>query len=260
MDEKDKGEEKDEPKIDAFGQDLNPSKPEPEKKPQEQGEDIEKHPLVKELRTQLEAVKKEFGGNLSGAGKKIKELEKQIEHLNKGGSKQEATDEPRFKEIKRSKDLTQEQKDEMTDAEIKQMDMIADLQESINEMNKAVKGKKQEAEAEEGDYVADVKDAVKSAAKELAKATSGKPNTELANQIIESFNSLGFKMENMTEEDVNKRVAIAASQLPNYKPPKEQGGALGGAVKGTDGKTDPFGIDKIVEEAVGGKNDGSYPL
>lgn len=261
--EEEKGEavgEGEEAKTDAFGQMVNPPEPpkKPEEKQQEQGEDIEKNPLVIELRKQI----KDYGSNLGGQGKVIKRMEKEIEFLKAGGNKEGGEHEPRFKEIKRSKDLTQEQKDEMTDAEIRQMDIIADMQETINELDKTLKGDKKPKEDEEDgdDFVQDIEKSVKSIAKELAKSASGKANIELANQIIESFNGLGFNLTKMTEEELKRRVTLAATQISEYKPPKEQKGTGGGAVKGGGDKTDPFGIDKIVEEATSGNNDGGYKL
>lgn len=281
MEEKDKGGEGGEgegnqPELDAFGQPLKEPKPQEKPNPEakKEGEDITKHPIVVDLQTKLgEATKKleEYGNNFSGQSKVIKDLQKQLKNLLKGGKDgkpaEQAGNEPRFKEIKRSKDLTVEQKDEMTETELKQMDVIADLMEAVNatevKLNQNTKKDEDEDEDDEDEGADDVPEnpgkVVKDTAKELAKAASGKPNTELANKIIASFNGLGFKVEGLSEEEIQKRVALAAGQVSEYKPPKEQNNKRGGAVKETEGD-DPFGVDKIVEEVASRNNTGSYAL
>lgn len=255
--------------ADAFGEPNKPVEP-PKKKGEEGGDkgkggdDIEKNPLVVELRSQIETIKKEYGGNLSGQRDVIKRLETEIETLKKGGSptgegKDGGQDgEVLFKDIKWSKDLTQAEKDEMTDNEIKQMDVIASMQEAQNKMySEMQRGKK--SDMSENKAVEDLNTLVRTEAMELSKGEDGKENTELANQIIESFKAMKFSTDGLTEEDIKKRVAMSATQLSGYKPPKEQPNKKGAPVKKSGDSSDPFGVDKIIEEATTAQ-DGGYAL
>lgn len=255
------------PKQDAFGADNQPPTP-PKKGGKEQGEgkddDIENNPLVKELRTQIESVKKEYGTNLSGQRTVIERLEKEIEALKKGGKPTgegeggDADGEVLFKDIKRSKDLTKDERDEMTETEIRQMDQIADMQEAQNKLYAELQKK---GKTEETKQVEDLNTTVRSAALELSKGEDGKENTELANQIIESFKAMKFSTDGLSAEDIKKRVKLAAGEVPDYKPPKEQpsNNGKGKVVKKGASDTDPFGVDAIVEEATKGQ-DGNYTL
>ena len=236
-----KGEDNTVAEADAFGE---PNKPEPsvvEDKKEEGVDEIEKHPLVKELRGQIETVKKEYGGNLAGQREVIKRLESEIESIKKGGNptgkdkEGEDTGEVLFKEIKWSKDLSEEERDEMTDNEIKQMDVIASMQEAQNKMYAEMQSK---GKSEEDTGVKDINSFVRKEAMEL----SG-DDTELTNLIIESFNSMKFSTEGLSEEELKKRVELSATQVPTYKAPKEQPTKTGKPVKKGGGDTDPFGID-----------------
>lgn len=252
--------------TDIFGSSNVPPAPpvvEPDKKPIDPT-DIEQNPLVIELRTQLKNTKDSLGGNLSALGKKTKLLEKQLaEALKNGGLKPDGkngkqSDVP-FKEIKRSKDLTQDQRDEMTDNEIKQMDIIADLQEKQNEAFLKQNATQEEGDEDGGDddeggeeKVTEVDKTVKAMAKELAGG-----DIDLANLIIESAKQ--FNLTGLTKEQLKERVISAHKLVPNYVPPKEQGGIQGGTVKAGANKNDPHGVDKIIEEATtSGK--GGYTL
>lgn len=257
---------KDNPKeaeTDAFGVDVNPPQP-----PKEGGEEKEKgkkydpipddHPTITALKAKIEDVKKEYGGNLSGQRDVIKRLEGEIETLKKGGKtdKDEKGVDVLFKDIKWSKDLKPEEREEMTDTEIKQMDEIAAMKEAQNKMyaEQQKKGKtEEEAKAE------DLNSTVRDAALELAKAASeGKENKDLANEIIEAVKM--FNLQGLTEKEVQERVKMAASHVPTYKPPKEQVQKNGKPVKDNNaGGDDPFGTNKIIEEATKG-SDGTYAL
>jgi len=237
------------PDTDAFGEPTKDSPIKVEKKPDKKDDgDIEKNPLVIELRKQV-ADKEKMGENLSNQGKIIDTLKKEIEEMKKGKNENGEESETLHKDIKWSKDLTAEEKEELTDTEIKQMDEIAKLKETQNKLFEAI-NKKKEPEGEK----LDVSSVVKKAAKELAE-----DNTDIANQIIEIFNSLDFKTEGLTEEKLKEKVKIAASQVPDYKPPKEQTGKKGNTVKGGGDDKDPFGVDKIIEEATTPKK-GGYAL
>jgi len=218
------------------------------------------HPTIVALKKQIDDVKAEYGGNLSGQRDVIKRLETEIETLKKGGKPDgagegESGEDVLFKDIKWSKDLSKEEKEEMTDTEIKQMDEIARMQEAQNKMYAEMQNK---GKTEETKKAEDVQSLVKDTAKELAKEESdGKDNIELANQIIESVKQ--FNLEGLSEAEVKERVARARKLLPDYEPPKEQTKKNGKTVDTTKVNDDPFGVDKIIEEATSG-DDGNYKL
>jgi hypothetical protein len=243
--------------TDAFGQPLKEEAPKEDVKGEENkdkdGKKEEKNDeAISELKSQIEEIKRDYGENLAGQRELIKTLKDKISELQ--GGKKEETD-VLHKEIKYSKDLTAEEREDMTETEIKQMDEIAALKEAQNKMySDIMKGQKKEKEGEEK-KVEDLQSFVKDEAKRLAKEAGG--NTELANEIIESAKQ--FKLEGLTEEEVKERVKAAAKLLPNYKPPKEKPGMGQKPVKGKGASEDPFGVDKIVEEATKGQ-DGGYNL
>lgn len=265
---------KDNPKeaeTDAFGNDNKaPVAPKKEEDKGKGGEGSgkyapipEDHPTISALKQQIEEVKREYGGNLSGQRDVIKRLESEIETLRKSGGKgekgKEGKDEDNkdllFKDIKWSKDLTNEEREEMTETEIKQMDEIASMKEAQNVLYAESKKKEKTDETKK---VEDLNNTVRSTALEMAKAASGKDNTELANQIIEAVKM--FNLTGLSEAQVKERVQMAAQHVPTYKAPKEQTNKGGKVVK-TEGAggDDPFGVDKIIEEATSGGN-GNYAL
>lgn len=191
--------------------------------------------------------------NIRNMAKKIEGLEKAMkEGKPADGAKPEAL----FKDVKRSKDLTAEQREEMTDTEIKQMDAIADLQEGMNKMADLVAAGAKKPDEGDGGSALDVNGTVQDEAKKLAGN-----DTAVANQIIESFKLLGFNTEGMDEATLRARVATAAKEVPNYKPAKEQGtGGKGKPAGGTGGTDDPYGVDKIIEDVQKGRESGGYGL
>jgi len=254
---------------DAFGQAPNPPAPAPEgegeQKPEKKFDAIpEDHPTIVALKAQIDSVKTEYGGNLSGQRELIKTLNDKIEALSNGKviEGEGGTPDVLFKDIKRSKDLTKEERDDMTDTEIRQMDQIADMQEAQNKMYADSQKKNKEEDtskkAQETEAVNDLNTLVQTTATVLAReANGGKDNVELANQIIES--SKQFNLAGLDEKTVKERVMSAAKLLPTYTPPKEQTTTHGKTVKDTAAGSDPFGVDKIVEEATKG-SDGTYSL
>lgn len=263
---------KDTSATDAFGQPTAPeTKPEGEgegeKGKGEEGKKEEKkdypaipddHPTIVALKGEIEKVKSEYGGNLSGQREVIKTLEAKVEALTKGGKPagDEGEEDVLFKkeDIKWSKDLTKEEREEMTETEIKQMDEIATLKEAQNKIYAEGKKKEKQSETEK---VNDLQSLVKNTAKELAKKEDGTVDTDLANQIIESTKQ--FNLEGLDEATVKARVETARKLLPDYKPPAEQIKKNGKPVDGGKPSDDPFGVDKIVEEATKG-SDGAYAL
>lgn len=190
--------------------------------------------------------------NIRAMKDSIKRLENQV--LGKRGEKgkDEGGEKPLFAEIRTSKDLTADERDEMTDTEIKQMDMIASLQQGMNELagkiEKGAEGKKEDG------TVVDIQGTVKETAKELANG-----DKDLANQIIESVKK--FNLTDLSEEEIASRVAEAATLIPTYKKPKEQaGGKKGAPAGGGANNTDPYGVDKIVEEVSAKKENNGFAL
>ena len=203
----------------------------------------------------LEAEKTQWGETNKSKDENIRNMKDAIKRLEAqvGGKKDEGEGESEllYKDIKTSKDLTAEQKEEMTDSEIKQMDEIAALKQGMNDLAKLVK----KSATKEGGEVVDVNTTVRDTAKEI-----GGTDKAMVNLIIESFKALKFSTEGLTETEIAERVAIAATKVPNYKPPKEQ-------VRGADGKPvvggsndDPHGVDKIVEDVFKKREGGTFEL
>ena len=189
--------------------------------------------------------------NIRAMKEAIKSLESRIKGKGDGekGGGGEGEVEALFKEIKTSKDLTAEQKEEMTDTEIKQMDEIAALKTGMNNLATLIK---KGQNPEKGQV--DIQSTVKDSAKELAAG-----NKELANLIIESVKK--FNLEGLTEDEIVMRVGEAAKLVPTYKPPKEQPTGKDGKPAGGGGSdTDAFGVDKIVEEVFAKKENTGFSL
>lgn len=254
------------PKVDAFGEPVKPVEGEGKKDEggekgeggkKGDGEKLTPTQQVAELSRQLgeyQNKEKTWGETDASKTENIRNMAAKIDALTKqagsGKGAGEGDADVRFKDIKFSKDLTAEEKEEMTDSEIKMTDMIATLQQSLNTIEAKIK-KSGETKKEGGDVV-DIQGIVKNTAKELASG-----NKELANQIIESAKQ--FSMQGLTEEQVVERVASAAKLVSDYKPPKEnvsKGGKAAGG--GTD--ADPYGIDKIVDEVATRKENKGFNL
>lgn len=233
--------------ADAFG---TPSTP-PEAIPAEKTVVKKETEVIEGLKADIEKVKREYGSNLSGQREVIKKLEGEIAELRIGKKPDEKLEEGLFKDVKHSKDLTAEQKDEMTELEIKLLDELADVKEALNK--NYIESQKDKKVAE----TAKVDDVNKSVREHASAIANG--DTEMANQIIESFNIMKFNVDGLTPEELKQRVEVAAKQVPDYKPPREQATVHGKTVKQNGGGTDPFGTDKIVAEATQGQN-GTYSL
>jgi hypothetical protein len=145
-----------------------------------------------------------------------------------------------FKEVKTSKELTQDEKDEMTDTEIKQFDEIASLKQGMNQLAELI-GKKNAEKAPEDKI--DIQATVKAEALKLAKN-----DVDMANQIIESAKQFSFA--DLTVEEIAQRVEKSATLVPTYKRPKEQTNAGGGKPAGGGTDTDPYHIDGIVKDVT----------
>jgi hypothetical protein len=220
--------------------------------------DIENHPTVVALKQQIEDVKKSMGGNLSAQREIIDGLNKKIKDAEKGEGVDEGAHVFDPKTIKRVKDLSKEEQEGMTETEKRLFDENADMKERVNATfaaaNKKESESKEQSEAakkteERGVHVGKT---VQAAAKALAG-----DDKDMANIIIETFNSLKFNTEGLSDEEIAARVATAAGTIKEFKPPKEQpSGGRGKAVEGTGGKSDPYGVDKIIDEASKGTGGG----
>jgi len=181
--------------------------------------------------------------NIRAMADKIKGLEGK--DANKGGEEQDG-DVP-FKEIKTSKDLTEDEKDEMTDAEISALDDSAVLKNTINKMATDLAKSISEKE-ESGVGKLDLNTTVREKAVELAG-----DDKELANQIIEAWKAGNFNTDEATKETVATQVAMAAGAVPNYQKPAEgsMGGEAGkGSPAGSGKGDDPYGVNAIVDQAA----------
>lgn len=252
------------PEKNVFGQTLKdgqvvePAAPAPAaKKPEDTkpaAEDIEKNPLVIELRRQVEDVKKNYGGNLSEQRKTIERLEKRITDL-AGPKKPEEKPKPVFEKITRVKDLPKEERDAMTEKERELFDALADTREQINKLaEKTGETKPAEKDGEDPDAY----DVVAGVQAEAMKLTDG--NYTKATELIAKFNSLGFDLTKITAETVAERVASVATLIPDFKPKKEQETGNGGAVKNSGATT---GVDAAISAAVKDReasSKGNYAL
>lgn len=265
------------PKPDVFGNTLNPdgSEVSPEvvvkkedetKKVEEEtkakAEEIEKSPVVVELKGKLD----EYSKNLKGQNDVISKLEKTIEDLSKGKidpDKKPEEGEVLFKDIKTSKDLTTEQKEDMTDTEIALYDRNAQLETAMNGLFTAIK---EQGKTTETAKVEDLNSSAKMEASKLAEEAIkanpelAKDTQELVNKIIVEFNE--FNNEGISPEKLAQRVKKALNNVEGYKAPKEQkapDGSGKNAVKDKNGVKDTSKIDNIVKN-VNVNNTGEYNL
>jgi hypothetical protein len=184
---------------------------------------------------------------------KIKALEKNNGGAPEGGKEQEG--EVPFKEIKTSKDLTEDERDDMTDAEIKALDEMAILKQTINNM--AIASSKATANAGAGveTVAVDVNATVQAKATELAGG-----DIAVANQIIEAYKLANFNTEGLTVEQIQLQVQMATAGVPTYKPKTESSMTPDGKPAGGGTTTDPHGVDAIVAEVAKTKGQESYSL
>ncbi len=240
------------PKLDKDG------KPEPfvEKKPEGGGtDDIENHPVVLGLKAQIDAVKEEMGGNLSGQREVIERLEKALKDAREG----KAPDgiEPLFKDIKHVKDLPADEQEKMTDTEKRLFDELADMKELQNKNHASAAQKEIDAKTQaEKDSKDAMKTVIKTAQAEALRLAGNKK--DVANQIIENFN-LFKENEKLSEAQVKERVEKAANMIQGFKPVKEQRSPQGKPAAADKQGDDPHGIQGIVD-GIGKNRDGGYAL
>jgi hypothetical protein len=228
-------------------------------------DDIEKNPVVQELRKQLvksEEDKKSMGQSLS---EQRKTFEARLEKLEKGEKTPKG--EPVFKEIKRVKDLTKAEQDAMTDTEKTLFDKNADLMEAMNKMaeNQQTETVKERQAREQSEAAAKEEREASEADAEFNRDVQSRViklagnNVDVANKIIAEFNN--FKDNHLLEDDeVDARIEKAAKLVPEYKPVKQQQTPQGGAVKAGAGADDPFGNKDVIKEAKAASGGQSYSL
>lgn len=222
-----------------------------EEKGDEGGDEEEEESDDSETVEALKAANKAKDESIRNMRRRIKELEKS------GGSASDAELELPYPNVKFAKDLTQDERDEMTETELKQHDVLAEMQQRINnDVKKA--HEKAVKESESGDDDGDKLD--KAEAKDFAKAEAlklAKGKKDVANEILAEYNR--FNNEGLTEKQIVENLERANRLRPDYQPPKTQPKKKGKAVKGGSG-SDPFGIDTIVEEAAGTGDKETYNL
>jgi hypothetical protein len=257
---------------DAFGQPLKkeeilPEKP-GEKKQEEQKKeevDISKDPRVIALLAERDKKIEDQSEQLSGQGKAIREINKKLKALgHKESTVEEKPDLP-HKQIKRSKDLTDSERDEKTQDELRLMDQLADAQERENkaaeEAHKAkVAAAKKAAEDAGGDDEDDEDDEDK---KKRGKASEPKAmidaeietlsggDAEKKRELKEAAKLISFEGLK-TKEEYAARLKLAAEKfIPKWTPPKEQVSPSGGkpVEGGGAAADDPHDVMKFVKSA-----------
>lgn len=197
-----------------------------------------------------------LGENLSKQRGIIETLEAKIKAL-EGGKKVDEI-KPLYPDIKKVKDLSQEEQDAMTDAEKKLFDENAEIKERLNTEHVNREKAKLE-EAAEGEKGAEEKkeNAAKNAQTEAKKLAGD--DVDMANAILAEFNQFAGN-DTLDAKGLEERMAKAAKLVPTYKPAKEQNNQRGGAAGGGDGGGgDKFDSEKIIAEVEKGKG-GNYQL
>lgn len=252
------------PKVDVFGSSLEKEDVKPVEMPGKKSDegkkpefDVATHPTVVEMNKKIEEQSK----NLSEQGRIIREQKKRFKELEESkGEKDEENEEVNLPhpEIKRSKDLTEAERDEMTANEIKMLDEKADLQEAANKAAiEAHKAKKKEKKAEKSDEGDDEEESPKKLLEAEIETLSG-GDAERKRELIEAAKLTNFSGLK-TKEEIAERMKMAVKLIPNWTPPKEQQTASGGAVKTGGGTADEVNVDKIIQEARQGST-GVYSL
>lgn len=245
---------------DPFGMPLNKETPAPvpeiskpggEKKPEF---DVATHPVVQDINKKLEDV----GKNATEQRKIIDRLTKENKALKEnGGKKEDDKVTVPYPEIKRSKDLTEDQREEMTANEIRLMDEAADAKAAANKMvEDAAKEKGKDKDEDDGEGEAlKPSEIIAAEAKILAGGNAEKEREILEAARLTSFNGLRNK------EDIIARLKLGAEKfIPNWQPPKEQVSPTGAtSIKTGADASDPYGNNKIVQEARQGST-GNYSL
>lgn len=270
---------KDEPKevVDVFGDKREaetgapvvPEVPVEEKK--EEGkkddtaktDDLEKNPLVVQLRkdiTDLSTNLEKESGDKKSMGENLSAMRKRLEKLEKGDK--EGAAEPVFKkeEIKRVKDYSKEEQDEMTPAFKEQVEANADMKERINKLvaDQTEGAAKTAADGEKAAEELEAQEEFEKTAQAVSLKLAGN-DKDMANKILVEFNQFANN-DKLDEKGIEERMAKAAKLVSDYKPPKEQTSQRGGAAPANDNAADPHGVDKIIEGVQQSRKGGTYTL
>lgn len=227
-----------------------------EKKPADVTAELEKNPLVVELRTSitdLTAKLTKETGDKSAMGQNLSKLRERLDKLEKGDTSGGA--EPVFKkeEIKRVKDYTADEQEAFTPAEKALIESNADMKERINTMvaTEAAKTAERDAAAGSADEIAkkakEVNDHITAVVQPLAMKYADK-DAGIANEIIANFNMFAGN-DTADDAELTRRMEKAALMTPTYVAKKEQKSPAGGAVDNAGTQDDPHGINAIVENA-----------
>lgn len=263
------------PKVDIFDSPLVKEEPKPVKLDDEKKETVEKkpefdvatHPVVVELNKKVQ----DYSTNLKNQGDIIDKQSRDLKELKKASKQGKPAEEDKPPalpydpaSIKRSKSLTEAEREEMTAGEIAAMDKLADAQEAANKLakdshEKAKASKKAEVTDDDDDEEEDdkkVTEVQKMVNTEVARLAEG--NAERLRELNEAVKLITFEGLK-TPEEVAARVKLASSMIPNYVPPKEQQTAIPAPVKAGGGADDPHNVDQIIRDAKK-TNNGTYSL
>lgn len=255
------------PKTDLFGsptEKVEPPVVKPEEKKGDEGKkpefDVATHPTVVEMNKKIE----DMSGNLSKQREMIEARDKKIAELEGKKTVEEAEKEfePPHKEIKRSKDLTEDERDEKTKGELELMDKLADMQERENK--DALEKHKAKAKTDAEKATADAAKAVETDPKAILEAeitALAGGDKERERELKEAAKLTSFDGLK-SKEEIAARLKLGAEKfIPNWTPPKEQAsGGAPAAVKDTkSGKNGGVDVDSIVREARSGSA-GDYAL
>jgi len=244
------------PADDSKQGDDDKAKSEPQKGEEDQEDDADDGEEEEEGEDGSEAVEALREAN-KAKDESIRNMRRRIKELEKGGGNASdvEVDLP-YKDVKFSKDLSEDERDSMTEIELKQHDQIAEMQTRIN--NDVLEAHKKATEGSGDDDDGEVLD--KSESKDFARTQAlklAKGKKKVANEILEEYNR--FNNEGLTEAQITENLERANRLRPDYQPPKQQARRKGKAVK-SGSKSDPFGVDTIVEEASGSGDKETYNL
>lgn len=264
---------------DAFGQPVQKEEIIPEvpgeNKQEQKKEDFDptKDPRVIALLKERDDKIEEQAGHISGQGKAIREINRKLKALgHKEAGAGDDTFEPPHKEIKRSKDLTESERDEMTQREIQQMDELAALKDRENRAAEAAHKAKLEAakkkDGEDDDEEEEDEKARKDASDpktliEAEIATLSGGDAEKKRELREAAKLISFDGLK-TKEEIAARLKLAAEKfIPKWTPPKEQVSPAGNGAKPVEGggaaADDPHDVMKYIKQAKQ-SNRGNFSL
>lgn len=265
------------PVTDTFGVDRNPVdgapipppapaevKKEEEKKPAEvAATDIEKNPLVIELKQSIATLTENLAketGDKTNMGKNLSAMRTRLEKLEKGDKEGEAEAVFKKEDIKRVKDYTKDEQEAMTETEKRLIESDADMKERINKMvaDAAAKDTETSEKAQTETEKADAKKAFDTKVQGLATTLAG-DDKDMANKIIIEFNQFADN-DKLDDKQLAERLAKAAKLVPDFKPQREQASPRGAAPAADTNKDDPHGVGKIVDDVQKSKQGGSYAL